>query len=93
MVSEPKLSDDMKENEKLIVLRDTELIFVIKNVLFIIVVWLLLIQPMKENITTIRKQNGIKAKTLIFLCFIRVKWHFVPFIYTVVEKKNRKNFF
>ena len=48
-VSEPKLSDDMKENEKLIVLRDTELIFVMKNVLFIIVVWLLLIQPMKEK--------------------------------------------
>ena len=41
---------------------------------------------MIESITTIRKQYGIKAKSLIFLDFIRVKWHFLVSIYTVVDK-------
>ena len=71
-----ELSPYMKENEKLIVLRDTELIFVMKNVLFIIVVWLLLIQPMKE-----KKKMGQREKTKermkILRCekiFFRKQW-------------------
>ena len=44
---------------------------------------------MIEKITTIRNQNGIKAKSLIFLDFIRVRWYFLVSIYTVVRDKRK----
>ena len=44
---------------------------------------------MIESITTIRNHHVTEAKLLISLCFIRVKWHFIPFIYTVVDKQER----
>ena len=44
---------------------------------------------MIESITTIRNRYGIKAKLLISLCFIRVKWHFITFIYTVMEREDK----
>lgn len=43
---------------------------------------------MIESITTIRNHHRIKAKLLISLYFTKVKWHFIPFIYTVMEYKR-----
>ena len=51
---------------------------------------------MIERITTIRNHHRIKAKLLISLYFTKVKWHLIPFIYTVVsnnenpKKQNEK---
>ena len=44
---------------------------------------------MIESITTIRNRHRIKAKLLISLYFTKVKWYFIPFIYTVMDKKSK----
>lgn len=46
---------------------------------------------MIERITTIRNRHVTEAELLIFLHFIRIKWHFLVAIYTVMEYEKIEN--